>query len=249
MRYFDRYIGDALQIHRLEHRYLLQFIRDIILDKNYAYTTQRQLLSVLKLYLKEMCNMEVDFDTLRPRSPQKILPDILSKQEVKRLIDLTKNIKHQAMLTTIYALGLRSGELINLKVIHLDGSRNMVSIKQAKGRKDRILPFPESLKPYLRVYYKQYRPNVFLFEGQKGGKYTPNSLRSVFKQAVIRAHIKKDVTLHSLRHAYATHLLEGGTDLRRIQTLLGHTTIKTTMLYTQVSSRNILDTRSPLDFL
>ncbi len=249
LRSFDQYIGDALQIHRLEHRYLLHYIREIIIDKNYAYTSQKQLLSVLKLYLKEMYNAPVDFDTLRPRSPQKVLPDILSKQEVRSIIHLTKNIKHKAMLATIYALGLRSGELINLKIVDLDGTRNMVSIKQAKGKKDRILPFPESLKPYLREYYKKYRPTLFLFEGQKGGKYTPHSLRLVFKQASTRVKIKKSISLHSLRHAYATHLLESGIDLRRIQTLLGHSSIKTTMLYTHVSSRNILDTRSPLDFL
>ncbi len=178
-----------------------------------------------------------------------MLPEILSAQEVKKVIDLTKNSKHKAMLVTIYALGLRSGELINLKIKHLDGNRNTVMIQKAKGKKDRILPFPESLKPYLRTYYKENRPKNYLFEGQKGGKYTPASLRSVFKQAVKRAHIDKNVTLHSLRHAYATHLLESGTDLRRIQVLLGHNDIKTTMIYTHVSSRNILDTKSPLDFL
>ena len=197
----------------------------------------------------EIHKITVDLDTVRPRSPQRVLPEILSAEEVKQLINKTVNKKHQAMLTTIYALGLRSGELINLKISNLDGDRNMVFIGEGKGKKDRVLPFPESLKPYLREYFKQYRPKVFLFEGQKGGKYTSASLRSVFNQALKRVNITKNVTLHSLRHAYATHLLESGTDLRRIQKLLGHNDIKTTMIYTHVSQQNILDTKSPLDFL
>lgn len=249
LRSFDLYIGDSLDIHRLDSKFLLQKIRDIIIDKNYAYTTQKQLLSAIKLYLLEIHKIAVDLDTVRPRSPQRVLPEILSAEEVKQLINKTVNKKHQAMLTTIYALGLRSGELINLKISNLDGDRNMVFIGEGKGKKDRVLPFPESLKPYLREYFKQYRPKVFLFEGQKGGKYTSASLRSVFNQALKRVNITKNVTLHSLRHAYATHLLESGTDLRRIQKLLGHNDIKTTMIYTHVSQQNILDTKSPLDFL
>lgn len=153
------------------------------------------------------------------------------------------------MLTTVYALGLRSGEVVNLKISHLDGKRNMIFIGEGKGKKDRVLPFPDSLKPFLRSYFIKYRPKEYLFEGQKGGQYTPASLRSVFNQAVKRVAITKRVTLHSLRHAYATHLLDSGTDLRRIQTLLGHTDIKTTMIYTHVSTRDVLKTQSPLDFL
>ncbi len=249
LRSFDLYIGDFLSIHRLDAKFLLQNIREIVIDKNYAYTTQKQLLSALKLYMFEIHKKKVDFDTVRPRSPQRVLPEILSATEVKKLLSLTENKKHKAMLTTIYALGLRSGELIHLKISHMDGDRNMIFIGEGKGKKDRILPFPESLKPFLRDYFKEYRPNTYLFEGQKGGMYTPASLRSVFKQAIKRASIRKNVTLHSLRHAYATHLLESGTDLRRIQTLLGHTDIKTTMIYTHVSNRDILNTQSPLDFL
>src|SRR5690606_39826712 len=132
LQYFSDYIGEFQEIHRLDAKHLLQKIREIILDKSYAYTTQKQLLSALALYLKEMHNRETDFSTLRPKSPQKILPDILSLAEVKLILDKTKNTKHKAMLTTIYALGLRSGELIDLEIAHLDGSRNMIFIKQTK---------------------------------------------------------------------------------------------------------------------
>lgn len=249
LRSFDVYIGDTHAIHRLDSKFLLQKIRDIVIDKNYAYTTQKQLLSALKLYMHEIYKITVDLDTVRPREPQRVLPEILAAAEVKRLLEKTENLKHKAMLTTVYALGLRSGELINLKISHIDGKRNMIFIGEGKGKKDRVLPFPDSLKPFLRSYFKKYRPKIYLFEGQKGGQYTPASLRAVFNQAIKRAGITKSVTLHSLRHAYATHLLESGTDLRRIQTLLGHTDIKTTMIYTHVSNRDVLKTHSPLDFL
>ena len=245
---FDQYIGDGQEIHRLDNKFLLQKIREVIIDKKYAYTTQKQLLSVLSLYLKEMYGTYVDFDTLRPKKPQRILPDILALKEVKRILDRTPNLKHKAMLTTIYALGLRSGELINLKIVHLDSDRDRITIKAAKGKRDRQLPFPESLKELLRTYYREYKPITYLFEGQKG-QYSPASLRAVFINACKRANIKKEVTLHSLRHAYATHLLEAGTDLRLIQELLGHNSIKTTMLYTHVSNRSLLQVKSPLEFL
>ncbi len=245
---FSKYIGFEHEIHRLDNKFLLQKIREFILDKKYAYTTQKQLLGALSLYMKEMHNCQLDLDTLRPRKPQRVLPEILSLKEVKRMLSLTQNIKHRAMLTTIYALGLRSGELIHLEITHLDSDRNRVFIQNAKGKRDRLLPFSESLKIVLREYYKTYRPKLFLFEG-RDGQYSPESLRTVFKAAVKRAGIKKKVTLHSLRHAYATHLLEAGTDLRVIQELLGHNTIKTTMLYTHVSNKSLLNVKSPLDFL
>ncbi|MFD0797057.1 tyrosine-type recombinase/integrase [Maribacter chungangensis] len=245
---FDQYIGFEQEIHRLDSKFLLQKIREIIVDKNYAYTTQKQLLSAISLYMKEMHNTRLDLDTLRPRKPQRVLPEILSLQEVKRMLTATQNLKHRAMLTTVYALGLRSGELIALKVVHLDGDRNSIFVQHGKGKRDRILPFPETLKNLLREYYKEYKPKMYLFEG-RDGQYTPESLRAVFKLAIKRAGVKKKVTLHSLRHAYATHLLEAGTDLRIIQELLGHNTIKTTMLYTHVSNKNVLNVKSPLDFL
>jgi site-specific recombinase XerD len=245
---FDSFIGENKEIHRLDNPFLLQNIRNIISKRNYAYTTQKQLLSALALYMQEIHGVRLDLDTLRPRKPQRVLPDILSLEEVKTILDLTKNLKHKAMLTTIYALGLRSGELINLKMSHIDKHRGTIIIKAAKGKRDRLLPFPESLKIMLREYYVKYKPKSYLFEGQKK-KYSPASLRAVFKSAMNRAGIRKEVTLHSLRHAYATHLLESGTDLRLIQELLGHNNIKTTMLYTHVSKRSMLQVKSPLDFL
>ena len=245
---FSKYIGDSQEIYRLDNKYLLQFIRNIIGDRMYAYTTQKQLLSAIALYMKEIHATVLDLDTVRPRRPQRVLPDILSKSEISELFKKTKNLKHRAILTTVYALGLRSGERIDLEISHMDGDRNMISIKAAKGKKDRIVPFPESLKIVLRKYLKAYQPEKCLFEGRTGS-YTYVSLRAVFNQAIKRTTIKKAVTLHSLRHAYATHLLDAGTDLRIIQELLGHNNIQTTTMYTHVSNKDLLSVKSPLDFL
>lgn len=246
---FNTFLGDSIEMERMEHPYLLRKISEHILQKNYVYTTKKQFLSAVKLYLREMYKIEADFDTIYPRKPQRVLPVILSKEEVSLIINKTTNEKHKAMLLLMYSTGMRSGELIDLKISNIDGNRNCFFIQQAKGRKDRIVPFPETLKEYLREYYKKYKPKTFLFEGQRGGKYTAGSLRAVFNKACKKAKITKHVTPHSLRHAYATHLLETGTNLKLIQELLGHNTIKTTLLYTQVSTINILKANSPIDFL
>jgi integrase/recombinase XerD len=154
------------------------------------------------------------------------------------------------MLSLIYACGLRRSELINLKPTDVDSKRHVLMIRQAKGRKDRITPISEKLIEMLREYYKAYRPKMWLFEGQVSGeKYSDKSLENVLKQAVRKAGINKPISLHWLRHSYATHLLESGTDLRYIQELLGHKSSKTTEIYTHVSTKSIQNIVSPFDTL
>jgi len=201
----------------------------------------------LRIFLLEIHRRDVDFTPVYPvRRPQS-LPLILSNTEVKRILHSVDNAKHKAMLATIYALGLRSGELINLKLEHILKDAKLIHIKEAKGNKDRILPLPDSLREIWKPYYKKYQPKVYLFEGQGGGTYTSASLLKVFKKACKRAGISTTHTIHSLRHAYATHLFDRGTDIRMIQKLLGHNDIKTTLIYTQVSKRSMTEVRSPLD--
>jgi len=149
LKNFQDYLTDKLPINKLDNKHLFQKIREFLIDKKYAYTTQKQFLSALKLYMLEMYKKELDLSTLQPKKPQRILPEILSKQEVERILNRTKNKKHKAMLAVLYSLGLRTGELINLKIKDLDKHRNIVLIKNAKGRKDRIVPYPEVLKPIL----------------------------------------------------------------------------------------------------
>ncbi|WP_317245745.1 tyrosine-type recombinase/integrase [Flavobacterium amniphilum] len=174
----------------------------------------------------------------------------MSKEEVKSILSAHNNIKHKTMLSLIYSCGLRCGELLALEPVHIDSKRNIVFLKKAKGKKDRIVPLSAKILEMLREYYRLYKPKVYLFEGQTEGKpYDDRSLQQVLKQALKKANISKPVTLHWLRHSYATHLLESGTDLRYIQELLGHNSSKTTEIYTHVSTKNIQQIKSPFDDL
>lgn len=211
-------------------------------------SSHKQLLGALTLYYKELYQRQVDFSMIYPARKERFLPRILSKQEVGDLFRSTANLKHRTVLKTIYALGLRRSEVLNLKISDIDGKRNLVHIKNAKGKKDRIVPLSEKLLVQLREYYRIYRPKEYLFYGSGRDQYSTASLRNVFVNACKRAKIKKHVTLHSLRHSYATHLMDAGTDVRMIQELLGHDSIKTTMRYTHVTTRSIRDVKSPLIF-
>ena len=220
-----------------------------ITKKQMAFNTQKQCLSALNLFYKEMYNRDIRFKALSPKSKPNYIPVVLSPQEIKEMLLQTKNIKHNAILATIYGLGLRSAELLDLQISSIDGNRDIVLIKNGKGNKDRIVMLSPKLKLQLRTYFKTYRPKVYLFEGQNHNRYSQSSLQQVVKQAAKRANIKKRVTAHTLRHSFATHLLENGTDIRVIQKLLGHNDIKTTQIYTRVSSAIIGKVKSPLDFL
>ena len=154
------------------------------------------------------------------------------------------------MLSMIYSCGLRCGELLALQPVHVDSKRNIVLLKNAKGKKDRIVPLSPKILEMLRDYFKTCKPKTWLFEGQTAGKpYDARSLQLILKQALSKTGIKKPATLHWLRHSYATHLLESGTDLRYIQELLGHNSSKTTEIYTHVSTKNIQQIKSPFDDL
>jgi integrase/recombinase XerD len=175
---------------------------------------------------------------------------VLSKEEIKLILNAHSNIKHKTMLSMIYSCGLRCGELLALQPVHIDSKRNIVLLKNAKGKKDRIVPLSPKILEILRDYYEIYKPTTYLFEGQTAGRpYDSRSLQLILKQALVKAKIKKPVTLHWLRHSYATHLLESGTDLRYIQELLGHNSSKTTEIYTHVSTKNIQQIKSPFDDL
>ncbi len=185
----------------------------------------------------------------RPRT-EKLLPNVLSKEEIKLILNAHGNIKHKAMLSLIYSCGLRRSELLNLKLNDVVSKRGLVIIRYAKGKKDRVIPLSAKILDLLRNYYLAYKPKEWLFEGQSGkGQYNESSLVSVLKQALAKSNIKKPVTLHWLRHSYATHLLENGTDLRYIQEILGHSRSTTTEIYTHVSTIGIQKVVSPFDSL
>ncbi|MBP2833060.1 tyrosine-type recombinase/integrase [Aquimarina sp. U1-2] len=246
---FQKFIGFNSTIESLTRNNLFNAIVRIVKANGYSYSSHKQLIGAIKLYLSEIHHQKLDFSPVYPTQKPQPLPDIISAEEVKRIFEAVNNIKHKTMLTTVYALGLRSGELINLKIADIDGNRKTVHIRGGKGNKDRILHLPEKLHSLLRTYFRKYKPEIYLFNGQHIETYSAASLRKVFTNAAARANISKKVTLHSLRHAYATHLLESGTDIRIIQKLLGHNSIKTTTIYTHVAKNRLINVPSPLDFL
>lgn len=246
---FQKFVGMEVAIEKLPKNELFNYIVRIVASKKYAYASHKQLVSAIKLYLSEIYSVQLDFSPVYPTQKPQSLPVIISTQEIKKVLESIDNIKHKTMITTIYALGLRSGELINLKITDIDGNRKTVHIRGGKGNKDRILYLPEKLQLLLRRYYKEYKPVNYLFNGQQKEKYSTESLRKVFKKALRKANISKTITVHGLRHAYATHLLEAGTDIRIIQKLLGHNSIKTTTIYTYVANNSLSKVPSPLDFL
>ena len=229
---------------------MVRFVNGYVIAKGLSFSYQNQTVNACKLFFREVLKSRLDVEKFeRPRREYK-LPNVLSKEEVKALLNAPKNMKHRAMLSLIYACGLRRSELLHLKPTDVDSKRGLLIIRQGKGRKDRIAPISEKLIEMLRDYYKEFRPKLWLFEGQRAGEpYSETSLQKVLKHALTEVKIKKPVTLHWLRHSYATHLLESGTDLRYIQELLGHKSSKTTEIYTHVSEKSIKNIKSPFDDL
>ena len=179
---------------------------------------------------------------------EKKLPDVLSKQEVVSILDSLDNLKHKAILYLVYSSGLRVSEVVKLSIEDIDSKRMLLHVRSAKGNKDRYTLLSEKTLVVLRDYYRAHRPKVWLFEGfDKNQNLNERSAQRVFKDACIRSMIKKNVSIHSLRHSFATHLLESGTDIRYIQALLGHESLDTTMIYTHVSNNYIKNIQSPLD--
>ncbi|WP_452222669.1 tyrosine-type recombinase/integrase [Lacinutrix chionoecetis] len=206
-------------------------------------------INAVKFYFEKVKQQpQMFFDIPRPKKPV-TLPKMLSKNEVKRLFNEVKNPKHLLILKLCYGMGLRVSEIVKLKLTHIDSERMQVLISGAKGKKDRYVNLPESVLGALREYYIAYRPEYWLFQGQYGGAYSTRSVQAIFKRAMKKAKIKKQIGVHGLRHSYATHLLESGADLRFIQQLLGHYSIKTTQIYTHVTKSAVSNIKSPLDTL
>ncbi len=248
LRVFLRYFASKA-IEEISNDDLIAFNNDYILKNNFSSSFQNQLVNAVKLYYSAIQHKKIDVELVHRPRREKTLPNVLSKEEVKSILDAPYNLKHRAMLSMIYSCGLRRSELLNLTKLDIDSKRMVVIIRMAKGKKDRIVPLSPKILILLRDYYKSYKPKHFLFEGQDGGRYSEKSLENVFKQSLLKARIEKPATMHWLRHSYATHLLESGTDLRYIQNLLGHKSSKTTEIYTHVSTKNIQNIRSPFDDL
>ncbi|OBX17485.1 MULTISPECIES: site-specific tyrosine recombinase/integron integrase [Bizionia] len=182
----------------------------------------------------------------RPRVKMK-LPVVLAKEDIKRMINCTPNIKHRCVVSLLYSAGLRRSELLNLQISDIDSSRMLIHVKDAKGNKERYTLLSKNTLHDLRTYYKQWKPTNYLFESPNKDKYSPNSVGKIVTTAAIKAKIRKKVSAHILRHSFATHLLEAGTDIRYIQILLGHSSTKTTEIYTHVAKSSFDSIKNPLD--
>ena len=246
-RQYLRYLGERnpedIAKAEIEH-YLLLRVRDHGISESY----QNTLINAIKFYYEKVLGRDrTVYDIARPRK-RAPLPKVLAREEVARMIERTANVKHRCMLMLLYGGGLRLSEVVALLPADVDSERMTITVRRAKGKKDRVVPLPQRLLEPLRTYYRNDRPLTWLFEGQTVGEpYSKRSLQMVVKQAATRAGIRRPVTAHMLRHSYATHLLEAGTDLRYIQEVLGHASIKTTQRYTHVA----VDRKpaSPLDDL
>jgi integrase/recombinase XerD len=237
-------------ISEITNEDVIIYNNEYILKNKLSASYQNQIVNALKLFYKTVQNKLIVIDAIHRPKRSKSLPNVLSKEEVKLILNAHANIKHKTMLSMIYSCGLRRSELLNLKFSDIDSKRNIVLLKNAKGKKDRIAPLSPKILEMLREYYIAYKPKIWLFEGQNAGEmYSEYSLQSVLKQALQKAGNTKPVTLHWLRHSFATHLLESGTDLRYIQELLGHSSSKTTEIYTHVSTKSIQQIKSPFDDL
>ncbi|OYT36577.1 hypothetical protein B6U91_00830, partial [Candidatus Pacearchaeota archaeon ex4484_71] len=220
-------------------------VKDYIVKllKNKNPSSVRKDLFAIKFFFDKILKQKLKLPNPKKNQP---LPEILTIKEIKKLIDSTSNIKHKLILRLLYGCGLRVSEIVNLKKGDLNFEENLIHVRLAKGKKDRFVKIPFSIKEELENYSKLNEDN-FLFPSNRGGKLTKDTIQKIIKNSSRKAGIKKRVYPHLLRHSFATHLLESGTDLRVIQKLLGHSDIKTTQIYTQISQASIKNVQSPLD--
>ncbi|MEI6949522.1 site-specific integrase [Paraflavisolibacter sp. H34] len=236
-------------VSSLAKGHVQEYLLWLIKQKKYSEVHVHTAVNALKFYFEKVEGRGQEFyDLPRPKKPSK-LPQVLAEGEVVSLLMKTGNLKHRALLMTSYSAGLRVSELVGLKIGDIDSKRMMIHIRCGKGKKDRMVPLSPLLLETLRAYFTAYRPKQYLFEGEKGGPYSTRSAQMVLHAAKEAAGIHKAGSIHGLRHSYATHLLEGGTDIRYIQSLLGHNSMKTTLRYTQVSRVKVEAIGSPLDKL
>ena len=210
---------------------------------------QNQAINAIKFFYEKVLGRPTQKYYLpRPRASKK-LPEVMSVEEVAQLFRQVKNLKHRCILFLIYSGGLRLGELTRLQVSDIDSGRMMIKIRQGKGKKDRYTLLSEKVLELLRQYFREYRPKVWLFEGNDGGQYSSRSVQELFYTTARKAGIRRHASVHTLRHSFATHLLEQGTDIRFIQELLGHKDIKTTLVYSHITKRGLGKIKNPLDTL
>jgi site-specific recombinase XerD len=219
-----------------------------IIKYGYSASYQNQVINAIKLFYLKIEQRELNIELIERPRKYRPLPKVIPKEVIQKMLTSIPNLKHKTALALIYSCGLRRGELLNLKLSHLDSKRRTLSVINGKGQKDRVLPVSEKMMLIIIKYYKMYKPTIYLIEGQvKGQKYSETSLENIFHKYLGMIYKDHKFTLHCLRHSYATHLLESGVNLRYIQELLGHKSSKTTEIYTHVSTHSLSTIRNPID--
>jgi len=245
---FEKFINHYpnTDIKALSEKEIREYLQHLI-RKNKSNSYINQVINSIKFYYEVVMGMPNRFYSIeRPRKKQK-LPKVLSKQEILKMIERTTNIKHKCIIGLLYSAGLRRSELLHLEITDIDSQRMLIYIRNAKNNKDRYSLLSENILNDLRKYYLDWKPRKYLFEGLQGRPYSAESVSKIVQRARVKAGITKRVTPHMLRHSFATHLLENGTDLRYIQSLLGHSSSKTTEIYTQVALNHFRFIKNPLD--
>nr|WP_321411278.1 site-specific integrase [uncultured Carboxylicivirga sp.] len=252
LAYFKDFVFEfkGQNVNEISYEQISEYLLKLIRENKISASEQNQRISAIKFYYEKVLGQEpIHYKLERPRSSN-TLPKVLSREEVVKILRCTDNLKQRCVLSLIYSAGLRISELIHLKLNDIISDRYQVRIINAKGKKDRYTTLSKNLLIELREYYKKYRPKYWLFEGATPGEpYSTTSIQKVLKRSALKAGIKRRVTPHMLRHSFATHLLEQGTDLRYIQELLGHSSSKTTEIYTYVSNKELKRIKNPLDDL
>lgn len=248
---FELFINyfSQIEIDDVTDRHIKEYMHFLIENKQGSSSLQNIVINAIKFYYEKVLGRGTSRYALERPVKESKLPSILSEAEVKAILLACPNIKHKALLYITYAAGLRRSEVINLKIVDIDKDRNVINICGGKGKKDRRTLLSHRLLTLLEEYKERYRPINWLFEGRAGEQYSESSFQKVFERALNKSGVKKTATLHTLRHSFATHLLENGTDLRYIQELLGHSSSKTTEIYTHVTTKGFEKIRSPLDNL
>jgi len=232
----------------LQEEDIRSYLIHLIEDKRMAFASVNQAFNAVRFLYVELYKQQFVIETIPRPKRSKQLPNVITLNEFKRMVDYTHNIKHKSLLMVTYSGGLRLNEVIKLLVSDIDGERKLIFVRGGKGRKDRYTIISNSTLEVLRDYYMRYRPKKWLFEGQNKGKHLhERSAQSIVKQASKRAKLRKQISTHTLRHSFATHLHEQGYDIRTIKELLGHVHLKTTEIYTHISKRNISAIVNPLD--
>jgi site-specific recombinase XerD len=248
MRLFMEYYPDK-PLESVTDEDIREYLLYIIDEKKVSQSYQNQAINAIKFYYEQVLGRPTKTYYLQRPKKEKRLPGVLSEEEVASILRQVENLKHKCILYLIYSAGIRLGEAVNLRITDIDSKRKMIIIRNGKGKKDRYSLLSDTLLELLRKYYRVYKPKVWLFEGQFGGPYSDKSIQTIFKKAWQKSGIRKKATVHTLRHSFATHLLEHGTDIRYIQELLGHANTKTTLIYTHITKTGFDKIKSPLDNL